>query len=148
MKGVFQSPSFYIGAIWVAILIFGALSRDDEMVFEYHIEMGDSEETFEETVSVQDVSLDTIGVESQEAPDHEDESQHQYDVSGKININTASREDLMQVRGIGDVLAGRIMAYRNEHDLFQDMAEVQEVHGVGVVTVERMKDHFYCEKPR
>ena len=48
-----------------------------------------------------------------------------------ININTADIEELDQLPGIGEVLAGRIIAYREEHGPFTSMEGLLEVSGIG-----------------
>ena len=57
-------------------------------------------------------------------------------VGGKININTATREQLMTLNGIGVVLADRIIAgqpYRRVNDLLK-------VKGIGEKTLEKIRD--------
>ena len=48
-----------------------------------------------------------------------------------ININTAGVEELDQLPGIGEVLAGRIIAYREEHGPFTSVEGLLEVSGIG-----------------
>ena len=48
-----------------------------------------------------------------------------------IDINTAGVEELDQLPGIGEVLAGRIIAYREEHGPFTSMEGLLEVSGIG-----------------
>jgi len=54
-------------------------------------------------------------------------------VSGKININTATASELETLPGIGPVLAGRIVEYREEVGPFDDTREITEVSGIGEV---------------
>ena len=49
----------------------------------------------------------------------------------KLDINTASGEDLAALPFIGDVTARRIVAYRDENGPFRDLAELKEVRGIG-----------------
>ncbi len=50
---------------------------------------------------------------------------------GRVNINTASRRILMTVPGIGETLADRILAYREENGPFTVPAQIMEVPGIG-----------------
>ena len=58
--------------------------------------------------------------------------------TNKININTASAEELETLPGIGPVLAQRIIDYRTEHGLFSGTEEIQNVSGIGSKTYEKM----------
>lgn len=55
---------------------------------------------------------------------------------GKININTAEKEELMQLSGIGEKKADSILAYRQEHGNFTSVDELMNVPGIkeGVFT--------------
>ncbi len=48
-----------------------------------------------------------------------------------VEINTASRELLTYVSGIGPVLAGKIIEYRNKHGNFKNREELKKVKGLG-----------------
>ncbi len=50
---------------------------------------------------------------------------------GKVNINVALTEELMTLPGIGEVLAQRIVAYREENGPFERIEDIQNVSGIG-----------------
>jgi len=58
----------------------------------------------------------------------------------KININTASKEQLETLPGIGPTLAQRIIDYRNEHGLFTSYDDLLNVKGIGEKKLEKLKD--------
>lgn len=51
--------------------------------------------------------------------------------AGKININTAGAEELTSLPGIGPVLAGRIVDFRQQHGTFASPADLDAVPGIG-----------------
>ena len=48
-----------------------------------------------------------------------------------LDINAASAEELAALPGIGEVLAGRIVAYREEHGPFAAVEDLMKVSGIG-----------------
>jgi len=66
-------------------------------------------------------------------------------VSSKKNIldlNSAGYFDLQTLPGIGPVLAGRIMAYRDSVGAFRSADELRQVKGIGDKKYARMKDRI------
>ncbi len=51
-----------------------------------------------------------------------------------ININEAPKEELMLLDGVGEAIAERIIAYRQEKGMFQNILEIQNVKGIGEKT--------------
>lgn len=61
---------------------------------------------------------------------------------GKININTADAQTLMQIPGIGDALSARILAYREENGPFTTINELTNVKGIGEKTLKKIQDYI------
>ncbi|WP_083717923.1 helix-hairpin-helix domain-containing protein [Anaerosalibacter sp. Marseille-P3206] len=59
----------------------------------------------------------------------------------KININTCSKEELMSLSGIGEVLATRIIEYR-ETNTFKSIDDIMNVSGIGNKKFENIKDYI------
>jgi len=57
-----------------------------------------------------------------------------------ININTANKETLMLLPGIGEIKAQAIIDYRTQNGPFTELEQIQEVSGIGPVTFENLKD--------
>ncbi len=60
-----------------------------------------------------------------------------------IDINTASSEELQQLRGIGPSKAALIIEYRTAYGGFVCIEELMEVKGIGQATFDSIKDYIY-----
>ncbi len=60
-----------------------------------------------------------------------------------LDINSASKNELVFVRGIGEVLAERIVDYRNLNGYFYSLDELLNVDGIGEKKLDLIKDYFY-----
>ena len=56
-----------------------------------------------------------------------------------VNLNTAGREELCALDGIGETLAERIIAYREENGGFASVEDITKVSGIGSGTLERLR---------
>lgn len=60
--------------------------------------------------------------------------------TARININTASREQLMMLPGIGKARAAAIIAYREENGAFSSIEAIQNVEGIKEKAFNKIKD--------
>ena len=57
-----------------------------------------------------------------------------------ININTANKEQLMKISGVGKTKAEAIIAHREKNGDFKKKEDITKVHGIGKATFEKIKD--------
>lgn len=62
--------------------------------------------------------------------------------SGKININTATIDELKTLDGIGESTAAKIIRYRNENKKFNNIEELKNVSGIGDSKFNAIKDEI------
>lgn len=106
-----------------------------------------SEENLEDTGNLGDLQDDVIReddsvcVWGDSQSSGEDGSGGQAALSGHtgtVNINTASREELMMLPGIGDVISSAIIQYR-EKTPFVTIDDIRNVTGIGDAKFDRIK---------
>ena len=68
----------------------------------------------------------------------------------KVNVNSASREELVDVAGLRPALAETIVKHREEHGRIADIDALGDLKGVGAATLEQLKDvlQFGAEKAK
>lgn len=88
------------------------------------------------------------GEESVEANSQEEKTtkntkdivQNKETKSKKININTATEEELDTLPGIGQATAQKIIEYRKENGKFSKIEDIKDVSGIGDSKFEKIKD--------
>lgn len=73
--------------------------------------------------------------------ENEDNSSSQDDGNGRININTASKEELKTLNGVGDTLANNIIEYRKQNK-FESVEDILNVNGIGESKYNTIKEYI------
>jgi competence protein ComEA len=60
-------------------------------------------------------------------------------LSGKLNLNTATPEQLMMLPGVGPSKAERVVAWRKKNGNFKRVADLRKVKGFGYKTVKKLE---------
>ena len=60
----------------------------------------------------------------------------------QVNINTASKEELMTLPGIGESKAEKIITYRNENGPFSSIEGIMQISGIKDGMFNKIKDRI------
>ena len=66
----------------------------------------------------------------------------------KININTATAEELTQLHGVGSKYATRIIVYREKYGPFKTPEDLMQVTGIGPKTFEKNREMIIVAEPQ
>ncbi len=58
---------------------------------------------------------------------------------GVVNLNTATKDELVALQGIGPAKAQAILDYRAAHGPFKSVEELKDVKGIGAKNFEKLK---------
>jgi len=64
-----------------------------------------------------------------------------------VNVNTASVQELLALKGIGPNLVVAIVEYRNVHGKFNSVDELASVKGIGSKELEQIRDKVDVGSP-
>lgn len=62
--------------------------------------------------------------------------------TGRVNLNTASKEQLMTLPGIGEAKAETIIRYREENGLFSCIEDVMQISGIKDSVFSKIREHI------
>ena len=65
-----------------------------------------------------------------------------------VNINTADKEVLMTIKGIGEKRAEAIIEYRKKNGPFKSVDQLAEIRGVGQVFVDANRNLLVVKDPK
>lgn len=68
-----------------------------------------------------------------------------YQETVRVDINSADKDLLMSISGIGAKLAERIIEYRQEHGGVRESAELKNIKGINAYKYEKIKDSLQVD---
>ena len=100
-----------------------------------------------ESPTIESVSTESLTIEScsTESPATGSSSSKSEKITTKININTASVEELQTLKGIGPATAKSIILYREEYGAFSAIEEIMNVKRIGEKTFAKIKERITVE---
>ena len=63
-----------------------------------------------------------------------------------VDLNSATKEELEAIKGIGSTKADAIIEYRKQHGAFKSVDELNNVKGFGDKSVEKFRSEFTVSK--
>ncbi len=125
-----KTSAFYIGSEKLNKEFTIDLTKDDTL----------SEEETKEIISSITISEDSLKSKKEKSTKKEEK------LKGKIiNLNTATKEELMMLPGVGEAMAERIMIYRDDHNGFRKAEDIMKVKGIGKKKFEKLKPYISVE---
>ena len=70
------------------------------------------------------------------------ETSYNININGKININSATKEELQSLSGIGESKARAIIEYRNKFGNFKSIDEIKNVSGISETIYSKIKENI------
>ncbi|PAB60865.1 ComEA family DNA-binding protein [Anaeromicrobium sediminis] len=77
-------------------------------------------------------------------PSIDDKNEEQSLEDRKVNINLATKDELINLNGIGESLAMRIIEYRSNYGNFEKINDIMNVTGIGSKKFNSIKDSICC----
>lgn len=74
------------------------------------------------------------------------QSEEKHIIDGKLNINAADAEEFKVIDGIGDVIAERIVKYREENGPFTSVDDIKSVKGISTKMLDAMRDKICVDE--
>ena len=106
-----------------------------------HIPTKEETQAKNENTSIESyVTSSSGGVNSKESTNSTQGNSTTNTSSKKVNINTASQEELDSLPGIGPSIAAKIIDYREQNGKFNSIEEIKEVSGIGDAKYDKIKD--------
>lgn len=131
--------------VFIAAVVLGMVLenlRDNRFVVET---ISDTDMQTAENTATEAAPVVSDEAPAEETAAAEEPSAQEMVTDGKININTAGSELLVQLDGIGEKTAQKIIDYRETNGAFQSIEDIMLVNGIGEKKFEAIKDKI-CVK--
>lgn len=137
VKGAVLSPGIYAVEaemrVWDAVMLAGGMTdqADGQQI--------NLSQRLEDQMVIYVPEIGEVAVFSMEQAREKEKSE----ADGKVNLNTATEQELMTLSGIGQKKAQDIISYREANGLFSSVEELANISGFGAKTIEKIRESIY-----
>ena len=115
----------------------------DDAIYELRAEISGAAENAVRDTAAEGSEAETASEgSSDEGTESRETSETQVAGAKKININTAGKEELMELKGIGEARAEAIILYRETYGGFGYIEEIMNVSGIKEAAFSKIKDQI------
>ena len=115
----------------------------DDAIYELRAEISGAAENAVRDTAAEGSEAETASEgSSDEGAESRETSETQVAGAKKININTAGKEELMELKGIGEARAEAIILYRETYGGFGYIEEIMNVSGIKEAAFSKIKDQI------
>jgi len=86
--------------------------------------------------------VNTNGVAEDNKTKDENSKEGSTEENSLVSINSATKEELITLPGIGESKADNIIKYREEHGEFKNLEDIKNVSGIGEAAYSKIKDYI------
>jgi len=112
----------------------GSVSGDKSGKFDYSV--------FDKEFEKRSTEIEKVVSPTVQASDEKSSNLNSGFVPFKVNINTAAKEDLMKIPGIGEKTAEQIIKHREIYGKFKRIEDIMNVKGIGQKKFEKIKSYL------
>jgi len=122
-------------------LIMQLVDKNDQLTYET-LRIIEKEVPYNEVLIEEDSSenfdKENRRVDKENILNNQEKKKNKEIPKSKININTATKDELLQLPGIGEKTADLIIEYRKKNGLFNTVDDIKQVKGIGEKKFEKL----------